>query len=205
MRRIIVVLPHPLGPITETNSPRETSRPSPSTAVTFPNRLVTPTSRTSDSIATIEASIRRSGSRCRVRSPRSAHASGGTCSSKSAAPRSAPASITRSGLSHSPDHPSPPRGQNVGGVLIQISTATSGPGLIQEWNDVLLKYMLSRRARIQRISVTIHHVSPFSELLDPDPIAEHGERTILAGPDHLPAHLIARRGELRDRRSVRPR
>src|SRR5438046_5867697 len=93
MRRIIVVLPHPLGPITETNSPRETSRPNPSTAVTFPNRLVTPSSRTSDSITTIDAPIRRSGSRCRVRLPRSAHASGGTCSS-----------ITRGGLSHSPDH-----------------------------------------------------------------------------------------------------
>ncbi len=33
---------------------------------------------------------------------------------------------------------------------------------------------LTRRAWIQRISVTVHHVSPFSELLDPDPIAEHG-------------------------------
>src|SRR5207245_9984131 len=40
---------------------------------------------------------------------------------------------------------SPPRvrRQNVGGVLIQSSAVTSGPGLRHAWRALLLKYMLS--------------------------------------------------------------
>ena len=42
IRRMVVVLPHPLGPMTERNSPRNTSRSTVSTAVTLPKRFETP-------------------------------------------------------------------------------------------------------------------------------------------------------------------
>src|SRR5438132_3339827 len=208
MRRIIVVLPHPLGPITETNSPRETSILSPSTAVTFPNRLVTPTSRTSDSITTIDASIRRSESRCRVRSPQSAHDSGGTCSSKSAAPeaprpRLPAASCLIALITFAPKwsecwrRVDPDQHRNIWtgiypGVkrrALEVHTVFPRQSIVlaavkrdlelagEDVNELLTFVCilpLTRRAWIQRISVTIHHVSPFSELLDPDPIADHG-------------------------------
>jgi len=56
MRRIIVVLPHPLGPITETNSPA-TLETQPIDRRHLPNRFGDPDSRTSDSITRIDASF----------------------------------------------------------------------------------------------------------------------------------------------------